>query len=513
MSEPVKLVLGFLVATLSALGYGLLAARFTKAENSQPRTNLGGDGAVGVTILTAIFLFANFFVALQHTVNLVILLPGVIAFAVFFQRRFLIDLPILALMIWWALQLSRSGPASWDHGLYHLQSTMWNTVEPAIPGIANLHARLGFNSSVFVLAAGLEIPRFGGWHLALVSPVLIEGMIVTDLLLSIRSSKEKVAAMYCFIAVVFLLFAPRWLIVLSYMSPDSVTALGIVYAIFLFLEKRNAVLLLFVPYLITVKLAAIPLLVLLDWKQSLRKYRAATIVGAAFLFLWMGRNVVLSGHLLFPVAATGLPVSWAVPEDVTRNTADWITSWAREPGKGLKDTQGLGWFRGWLSRTYANDAAKSAFDLFCVAIVLLVWTKALCRVDWRLVSALALALLFWFISAPDPRFGIGFMLATAFLMLAYGLDSTGLLRLEVGNTWIVIVILIVGLAKTASAEYTLEWPKMMPPKLRLAITSTGDRIWAPVPIEDRCWAVIPCAPAAEDIRYYPERVLELAPTP
>jgi hypothetical protein len=513
MSESLKLVLGLLAASMSALGYGLLAARFTRAQSTPPPPNLGACGAIGVAILTAIFLLANFFVALQHTVNVVILLPGVIAFVFFFERRFLIDLPIVALLVWWAFQLSRSYAVSWDHGLYHLQSAVWNTLQPAIPGIANLHTRLGFNSSVFVFAAGLEIPRLGGWHLALVSPVLIEAMILTDLLLSIRSSKQKVAAMYCFIAVVFLLFTPRWLIAPSYLSPDPVNALGIVYTIFLFLEKRNTVLLLFVPYLITVKLAALPLLLLLDWKESLRKYRAATIVGAAFLLLWVGRNVVLSGHLLFPVTETGLPVSWAVPDDLTRDTAAWITSWAREPGKAPKDTQGFEWFRGWLNRTYANDAARTAFDLFCVGIVLLVWARALRRIDWRLASALVVALLFWFVSAPDPRFGIGFLLAIAFLMLSYGLDSTGLLRLEAGNTGIVILILIAGLAKTASAERLLDWPRMMPPKLRLVITLTGDRIWAPVPPEDRCWAAVPCAPAGEFIRYYPGRAREMAPKP
>jgi hypothetical protein len=128
------------------------------------------------------------------------------------------------------------------------------------------------------------------------------------------------------------------------------------------------------------------------------------------------------------------------------------------------------------------------------------------------MSVITLALLFWFISAPDPRFGFGFMFAAAFLMLAYGLYSINLVRLESSNTWIVITVLMVGLSRMASAEHNLEWPKMIPSTLRLAFTPASDRIWAPVPPDDRCYALVPCSPEPENIRYYPERAIQRAPT-
>jgi hypothetical protein len=505
MTEPIQLALGLGVATASALGYGLLAGRFTRSDDSQPDNSLAGDGVIGMAILSALFMTAHFFVGLRQTANLVILLPGVIGLAFFFKRRFLIEIPILAVMIWWAYQYTRSGFLAWDHGLYHLQSTIWDTLGPAIPGIANIHARLGFNSSVFVLAAGLNIPLLGGWHLALVAPVLIEGMIAAALLLSLRSSTEKIAKLYCLVALAVLLFEPRWLLQWSYLNPDPVITLGVVYVVLLFLEKRSAALLLCVPYLITVKLSAAPLLLLLDWKGSLKKYRIAAIVGMLFLCIWVSRSVVISGHFLFPVAATRLPVPWAVPREVTQNTANWITSWAREPGKKPEETRGLGWFRGWLSRTYENEPARSAFELFCAGIFLLVWRRLIPRMDWRLLLALVLAMLFWFISAPDPRFGIGFMFAIAFLIFAYGLDSIDLLRLEANNAWIVITILTLGLGRMASLQHNDGWPKTEQPNLRLATTPAGDKIWAPVPPDDRCWDAIPCSPEPEVIRYYPDR--------
>ncbi len=506
MTEPIHLAIGFVVATASALGYGLLAARFIRADEEQPQNNLAGDGVVGIAILSALFMTAHFFVALRQNVNLAIVLPGVVGLAFFFKRRFLIELPILALVIWWAFQFTRSTYAVWDHGLYHLQSAVWNTLQPAIPGLANIHTRLGFDSSVFVVASGLNIPLLGGWQLALVWPALIEGMIVSALLLSIRSAAEKVVRLYCFVAVVVLVFEPRWLLQLSYISPDPVITLGVVYVVLLYLEKRNASLLLCVPFLITVKLVAVPLLLLVDWKpSSLKKYRIAAIAGMLFLCIWVARNVVISGHLLFPVAATRLPVYWAVPKDLTRNTADWIISWARAPGKTLEETRGLRWFRAWGNRTYENEPARSAFELFSVGLLLLLWRRALRQIDWRLFIAIAVALLFWFVSAPDPRFAIGFMFAIAFLMLAYGLDSIDLLRPDANNAGILIAALLILLARVASVQHVIDWPQMDPTDLRLATTPAGDRIWAPVPPDDRCYATIPCTPMPDSIRYYPDR--------
>ena len=41
----------------------------------------------------------------------------------------------------------------YDTGLYHLQAVQWSTHYPAVPGLANLHYRLGYNNSVHLFAA------------------------------------------------------------------------------------------------------------------------------------------------------------------------------------------------------------------------------------------------------------------------------------------------------------------------------------------------------------------------
>ena len=507
ISDPVKLDIGLVVIALSALGYGLLAGRITKTNG-----NLAGFGVIGMAILTAIFMAEHFFIPLQQPSNLRTLLPGAISFCFLFRRRLLVELLILAAISWWAFQIARAGPDSYDHSLYHLQSAIWNTVDSAIPGLANLHVRLGFNPSLFVLAAGLHIPDLGGWRLAFLGTALLKAMIATDLLLSIRSEKRMVR-IYSLMVLVCLLLQPRWLMDPSYISPDPVLALGVLYAVSLYLDKRTLMLLMFVPFLIKVKLAALPLFLLLGWNRlSFKRYRVAAAIGMLLLTVWVARNVVLSGHLLFPVAATRLPLPWAEPKAQTVDTAAWITSWARDPWKTPELTSGVRWIGPWFLRIVADERARGAAWIAIAGIFLLAWTRAFLRMDRWLLFVLAVALLFWFVTAPDLRFGIGYLFATALLLLAYGADSIGLIRPNAGNAWVIIVLMAAALDVSAPRHYDPNWPKLLHPRVRLAGTPTLDAIWTPID-SDQCWDIIPCSPFTQDIEYYPKRALPRAPRP
>lgn len=400
--------------------------------------------------------------------------------------------------------------AFYDHGLYHLQAVIWNSLDRAIPGIGNLHVRLGFNSSVFILASGLNIPSLGGWSLSFLATALIEAMITADIALSIRAEK-RIVRIYSVIVLVCLFLEPGWLLYASYLSSDPVVAMGVIYVVLLFLDGRVPALFLIVPFLITVKLSAAPLLLLLDWNwHSLKKYRAAAVLGTLVLCVWVARGAVLSGYLLFPVAATRLPVAWAVPAWLTKQTASWITSWARAPGKSLADTTGIGWIGSWFVRFARLEEVRAVTWMTCAGAILLVWKKNLRLVDLRLLSALGLACLYWFIAAPNVRFGIGFLFASSFLLLAYGVSGIEQFHLEAKNALITMTLLVAAMGLSAPRSAHSDWPRMERPSVRLVSTPSGNQIWTPV-IGDQCWAVIPCSPDPQWIEYYPKRALLRAP--
>jgi hypothetical protein len=47
-------------------------------------------------------------------------------------------------------------PGHFDTYLYHMSSIQWIEQYRAVPGLANVQERLGFNSSIFVLSAGFS---------------------------------------------------------------------------------------------------------------------------------------------------------------------------------------------------------------------------------------------------------------------------------------------------------------------------------------------------------------------
>lgn len=63
-----------------------------------------------------------------------------------------------------AFYYSIAGQLTYDTGLYYAQAIHWIESFGVVPGLANLHIRLGFNSTLFLLAAFLGFVGFG-WQL------------------------------------------------------------------------------------------------------------------------------------------------------------------------------------------------------------------------------------------------------------------------------------------------------------------------------------------------------------
>src|SRR5450432_939146 len=75
---------------------------------------------------------------------------------------------VVFILIVTSLAVRATGPCEhFDTGLYGATAVRWILSYPIIPGLANLHGRLGFNSSVFlcIAALGQGIWRNSGHHL------------------------------------------------------------------------------------------------------------------------------------------------------------------------------------------------------------------------------------------------------------------------------------------------------------------------------------------------------------
>jgi hypothetical protein len=332
-------------------------------------------------------------------------------------------------------------PAS-DTGLYYEQTVLWTQARKITPGLANLHERLAFNGSSFLLeslfAPLLPVGRRYG---AIVGAAywLCAFMAVRSLAAVARGHASGSRVLLAW-SVPFLLYQKR----LSHSgNPDMLlwaVQLAAVYYLLRATEEDSRdskalhVILscLLLVSAVTIKLsglvfsACILAIAWWLWRRHGASQREASVeatprlgfsrVGAAGLGLallvgggWVARNVLLSGELLFPVPMTTVPVRWALPMDVAlAGQFRDIRAWARAPGPDfIAQASGGHWFGDWARRTFGDPQLTASILLLVVAAAVVAFVLKADRsrqlLGFLWVSAV-MAGFFVFLTAPDFRF-------------------------------------------------------------------------------------------------------------
>jgi hypothetical protein len=134
-------------------------------------------------------------------------------------------------------------PLSYDTGLYHLQVISWIEYYRRVFGLANLHARFGFNSIWLVDAALLDFPRRWRYGVFLINAVLYLAIIsdMVQAMISDDSNAGGVSAwrIYAWTILAILAINARFLLFDWFSaSPgyDMPAALLTIYAFWLFLR-------------------------------------------------------------------------------------------------------------------------------------------------------------------------------------------------------------------------------------------------------------------------------------
>jgi hypothetical protein len=145
--------------------------------------------------------------------------------------------------------------------------------------------------------------------------------------------------------------------------------------------------------------------------------RCATL-GAVIGGGWLLRGVLLTGYPLFPSRVAALNVAFRVPQQTAREAELWVYSFARQPGGDMERVlSNWDWLSGWWglmqeSFIYFLFVTPLRIALAMAVMLLGLGLAALLqRRRWGvslspLVAALpaTVAAMYWFLSAPDPRF-------------------------------------------------------------------------------------------------------------
>jgi hypothetical protein len=352
------------------------------------------------------------------------------------------------------IALRAAGPCEhYDTGLYGAQAVRWMTSYPAIFGLANVHARLGLNTSVFLCHAALNQ---GPWKDLYFH--LFPGLLICALWIPILGAVSRVIRQDSVLTsdwfYIILLIPTNWwstrgdVVGTTTDEPAAIVALvasGILFQWFQDRDQESAssaawdsrlftgatLLLLSVTFKLSIvvfAVMALGIIIVIIWRLEGRSGFLRPVYAAFVLLLvpWLARGIITSGYPFFPSTTFAFPVEWRVHSRYAQVNALMIQSWARIAGALPAQTRGLAWLHPWVHDAVRNRPAFQvpvAIALLGAPAILLLRSR--CSKPLRL-SALWLlfpsitGLLFWFLEAPGLRFASAMIWTTAATVGALG---------------------------------------------------------------------------------------------
>lgn len=414
-------------------------------------------------------------------------------------------------------------PSNYDTGLYHLGSILYVRDGGTVIGLANLHERFGFSSSMWPVSGALGLGVWNGSEFRLVNGLLIV-LALMDVCWRMMGVQRRAIGTFVLSGGLLLIVGaviqyPGRLIASS--AQDTAAAiLVLVSGAYLadFLTKRDDRFLASVAVLtaalagamrplgwVFFSITLVVVLLRIDRKGwwSRRSFIAPAGVGALVLIgLTTVRDFLTSGWLFFPIGALPMPVAWRYPDPSP--AADDIAAWARTPFGSTDETlASWDWLGGWLTRLPADWSIPALGVLIGLSVswwlispkARAVWQGHWRTVVWAEIPVLG-TLALWFLSAPDPRFAWG-------LILLVGLVPLGVLATSLTHVWVwwsgvvLALLALLGLAALRGSLQEVSISPQAPPEVVLmqGELADGTRVSIPSQGRDQCWSAFPlCRP-------------------
>jgi hypothetical protein len=450
----------------------------------------------------------------------------------------------LSVIVSWCL-LAMQPPSMFDSGLYHFGSIRWLNEYAIVPGLGNLHWRLALNQSYFGFLALLNIAPYWGHGYAAGGLFLL--VLTTFTVLEV-SLKQSTLWRWIFGSLLF-----SYLCLLSGQianpMPDTAMALlQVVIFVFLYgslvtqttsqeqiesaanvsVQHLQIVLVFLCLTIVTIKLSSVGfaaasfgLLSIALFRSSGRQLqysvllKLASIVGL-FTLVHIGRSYLLSGTPFFPSPFGGIwSLTWAVPFGVANNESQLIYAWAKQPGVSLVGDvpAGFGWVGAWVRALPQTLKYLFVASTLLVLLALILRQRSMASASnkpWLLGIPLIAALIFWFFTAPDPRF-LGAIVVLYFAWSLY--IFSGLLKtlahryagraIKASRTAIQLIV-IVGMVAlfdrwSLSGISGLQgWGSLPNPNRELKVNPLGYKAFMPT-TDTLCWdSELPCTFMLDD---------------
>lgn len=332
---------------------------------------------------------------------------------------------------------------------YHVFSVEIFEKYGTIPGIANLKPHFGFQSLWFTQLSFFGFSLFRPRHLFPLNAVVMVWLII---FLVSKSARRKISfsgpdlsisgIWYLFLVLFCILSWTQIRLTASSLSPDFIVTLSILLSFYFFVKKEDAVskkksdllAVFFSIIAVTIKLSAAPVLLLPacliglaairgKWQFAVRITIFLALISAPVLI----RNIISTGYPFYPSLFGSIyPFEWKIAPSRIILLQHYITSYARYT-VSMSDVDMLYansikiWLPVWWRNLYMIDKTVILIIIFGVLVDISFFRTWVRSYSGRTFVALIVAItgvLFWFVEAPDPRFGTGFLLPLIYFQYA-----------------------------------------------------------------------------------------------
>jgi hypothetical protein len=193
---------------------------------------------------------------------------------------------------------------------------------------------------------------------------------------------------------------------------------------------HTPLIILLAAFAITVKLSAAPVALLAaialgaEWLAGRkRRFIGIAACGLAIVLPFLARNVILSGYLVYPYPALDLfSFDWKISFNRAISDQYAVIAWGRRiAGDEVTSVPFSAWFPHWLSLQTFNRRVILYLALFTPLVALAARFQP--RKAWLGWLGMFAGVLYWLFSAPDFRFGYGFLIAALGLALVPALAA------------------------------------------------------------------------------------------
>ena len=342
----------------------------------------------------------------------------------------------------------------YDTDLYHLNAVKWASKYSAIPGIVNLHSRLAFNSSFLLFAAlknhwvwkdksvymansfllflisiqwfscivKLPIVRFKISH----AFVIITSPLVIWCIFSgfISSLGTDFTAIFLILIIIFELLSIEFENRGDGKDYWNVMNRRNLFAWFMIISLASVLLstkLNTIPVFAIILISSICFFILFNLSRNAkyiccRHLLAVYGLSAMIVLGFIGRNIILSGWLLYPFPYGNLHLDWSASQQQVNGLVTVMKNWSVIPGKGTHEVLGNGFFRWFIPWYKGFSKFSEAFVLLYTGVFGLLYMllsnttkmfRSLKSIPLFLSIAIGiLSLFFWFFTLPEWRYGL-----------------------------------------------------------------------------------------------------------